>query len=306
MPAYYQTPEMNSAQGQLRGSIVALITPMHEDGSVDYSALRKLIDWHIAEGTDCIGVVGTTGESPTVTVPEHCEIIRVSVEQAAGRVPIMAGCGANSTAEAIELAQFAKKVGADSQLQVVPYYNKPTQEGQFLHFKAIAEAVDLPMVLYNVPGRSVADLAHETVMRLAQVPGIVGIKEATGNIERAQWLIKEAPPGFSIYSGDDPTAIALMLCGGHGNVSVTANVAPRWMHELCVAAISGDLALANEIQRRLLPLHKALFIEANPIPVKWAVARMGKCQGALRLPMTPLTPANQPTLEAALRSLTLI
>lgn len=285
---------------------MALITPMHDDGSVDYAALRTLIDWHIAEGTDCIGVVGTTGESPTVTVPEHCEIIRVSVEQAAGRVPVMAGCGANSTAEAIELARFAKKVGADSQLQVVPYYNKPTQEGQFQHFKAIAEAVDLPMVLYNVPGRSVADLAHETVMRLAQIPGIVGIKEATGNIERAQWLIKEAPQGFSIYSGDDPTAIALMLCGGHGNVSVTANVAPRWMHELCMAAIGGNVALANDIQRRLLPLHKALFVEANPIPVKWAVARMGKCQGALRLPMTPLTPANQPVLEAALRNLDLI
>ena len=285
---------------------MALITPMHDDGSVDYAALRKLIDWHIAEGTDCIGVVGTTGESPTVTVSEHCEIIRVAVEQAAGRVPIMAGCGANSTAEAIELAQFAKKVGADSQLQVVPYYNKPTQEGQFQHFKAIAEAVDLPMVLYNVPGRSVADLAHETVLRLAQVPGIIGIKEATGNIERAQWLIKEAPAGFSIYSGDDPTAIALMLCGGHGNVSVTANVAPRWMHELCMAAIGGDLALANDIQRRLLPLHKALFVEANPIPVKWAVARMGKCQGALRLPMTTLTPTSQPVVEAALRALELI
>jgi len=285
---------------------VALITPMHEDGSVDYAALRKLIDWHIAEGTDCIGVVGTTGESPTVTVEEHCEIIRVAVEQAAGRVPIMAGCGANSTAEAIELARFAKKVGADTQLQVVPYYNKPTQEGQFQHFKAIAQAVDLPMVLYNVPGRSVADLAHETVLRLARVPGIIGIKEATGNIERAQWLIKEAPAGFSIYSGDDPTAIALMLCGGHGNVSVTANVAPRWMHALCVAAIGGNVALANDIQRRLLPLHKALFVEANPIPVKWAVARMGKCQGALRLPMTTLTPANQPVLEDALLALDLI
>lgn len=285
---------------------MALITPMHEDGSVDYAALRKLIDWHIAEGTDCIGVVGTTGESPTVTVEEHCEIIRVAVEQAAGRVPIMAGCGANSTAEAIELARFAKKVGADTQLQVVPYYNKPTQEGQFQHFKAIAQAVDLPMVLYNVPGRSVADLAHETVLRLARVPGIIGIKEATGNIERAQWLIKEAPAGFSIYSGDDPTAIALMLCGGHGNVSVTANVAPRWMHALCVAAIGGNVALANDIQRRLLPLHKALFVEANPIPVKWAVARMGKCQGALRLPMTTLTPANQPVLEDALLALDLI
>ena len=285
---------------------MALITPMHEDGSVDYPTLRKLIDWHIAEGTDCIGVVGTTGESPTVTVTEHCEIIRVSVEQAADRVPIMAGCGANSTAEAIELGQFAKKVGAKSQLQVVPYYNKPTQEGQYRHFKAIAEAVDLPMILYNVPGRSVADLAHDTVMRLAQVPGIVGIKEATGNIERAQWLIKDAPLGFSIYSGDDPTAIALMLCGGHGNVSVTANVAPRLMHELCMAAIAGNVSLANQIQRKLLPLHKTLFVESNPIPVKWALARMNRCHGALRLPMTPLTDPNQPVLEHVLRTLNLI
>ena len=205
----------------ITGSIVALATPLHVDGSVDYPALRKLVDWHIAEGTDCIGVVGTTGESPTVNVQEHCEIIRVSVEQAAKRVPIMAGCGANSTAEAIELAKFAKQVGADCQLQVVPYYNKPTQEGQYLHFKAIAEAVgDLPCILYNVPGRTVADMSHATVLRLAQIPGIVGIKEATGNIERAQWLIKEVPAGFAVYSGDDPTAVALMLCGGQGNVSV--------------------------------------------------------------------------------------
>ena len=297
---------MNSPQGPITGSIVALVTPMQEDGSVDYLALRKLIDWHIAEGTDCIGVVGTTGESPTVNVEEHCEIIRVSVEQSAGRAPIMAGCGANSTAEAIELARFAKKVGADCQLQVVPYYNKPTQEGQYLHFKAIAEAVDLPVVLYNVPGRSVADMAHDTVMRLAQVPGIVGIKEATGNIERAQWLIKEAPKGFAIYSGDDPTAVALMLCGGHGNVSVTANVAPRLMHELCVAAIAGNVKRAIEIQFQLLPLHKALFIESNPIPVKWAVARMGLCGHALRLPLTQLTSANQPNLERVMHATGLI
>ena len=293
---------MNSPKGPLTGSIVALITPMQVDGSVDYPALRKLIDWHIAEGTDCIGVVGTTGESPTVSVEEHCEIIRVSVEQAAKRVPIMAGCGANSTAEAVELARFAKKVGADSQLQVVPYYNKPTQEGQYLHFKAIAEAVDLPVVLYNVPGRSVADMAHDTVMRLAQVPGIVGIKEATGNIERAQWLIKEAPKGFAIYSGDDPTAVALMLCGGHGNISVTANIAPRLMHELCVAALAGNVQRAMEIQLQLLPLHKALFVESNPIPVKWAAARMGLCTETMRLPMTPLTPANQPALERVMRA----
>ena len=293
---------MNSPKGPLTGSIVALITPMQVDGTVDYPALRKLIDWHIAEGTDCIGVVGTTGESPTVNVEEHCEIIRVSVEQAAKRVPIMAGCGANSTAEAIELARFAKKVGADSQLQVVPYYNKPTQEGQYLHFKAIAEAVDLPVVLYNVPGRSVADMAHDTVMRLAQVPGIVGIKEATGNIERAQWLIKEAPKGFAIYSGDDPTAVALMLCGGHGNISVTANIAPRLMHELCVAALAGNVQRAMEIQLQLLPLHKALFVESNPIPAKWAAARMGLCTETMRLPMTPLTQANQPALERVMRA----
>ena len=293
---------MTSSTSQITGSIVALVTPMFDDGSVDYLTLRKLIDWHIAEGTDCIGVVGTTGESPTVNVQEHCEIIRVSVEQAAGRVPIMAGCGANSTAEAIELTKFAKTVGADCQLQVVPYYNKPTQEGQYLHFKAIAQAVDLPMILYNVPGRSVADMAHDTVLRLAQVPGIVGIKEATGNIERAQWLIREAPKGFSIYSGDDPTAVALMLCGGHGNVSVTANLAPRLMHALCVAAMAGDTKRAMEIQFKLLPLHKNLFVEANPIPVKWAMARLKLCGGTMRLPMTPLTPASEAVVESALRA----
>jgi 4-hydroxy-tetrahydrodipicolinate synthase len=292
---------MTSSTGQITGSIVALVTPMHEDGSVDYPTLRKLIDWHVAEGTDCIGVVGTTGESPTVNVQEHCEIIRVAVDQAAGRVPVMAGCGANSTSEAIELAKFAKEVGADCQLQVVPYYNKPTQEGQYLHFKAIAQAVELPMVLYNVPGRSVADMAHDTVLRLAKVPGIVGIKEATGNIERAQWLIREVPKGFSIYSGDDPTAVALMLCGGHGNVSVSANLAPRLMHQLCIAAMAGDTKRAMEIQFKLLPLHKNLFVEANPIPVKWAMAKLNLCGGTMRLPMTPLTQANHAVVENALR-----
>ena len=290
----------------ITGSIVALVTPMHEDGSVDYPTLRKLIDWHITEGTDCIGVVGTTGESPTVNVEEHCEIIRVSVEQAKThgdkRVPIMAGCGANSTAEAIELAKFARSVGADCQLQVVPYYNKPTQEGQYQHFKAIAEATgDLPVVLYNVPGRSVADMAHATVMRLAQVPGIVGIKEATGNIERAQWLIKEAPKGFAIYSGDDATAVALMLCGGQGNISVSANIAPRLMHEMCMAAVAGDAAKAMAIQLQLLPIHKHLFVEANPIPVKWAMARLGLCGPTMRLPMTQLEAANAPVVETALK-----
>jgi 4-hydroxy-tetrahydrodipicolinate synthase len=287
----------------ITGSIVALVTPMHEDGSVDYPTLRKLIDWHIAEGTDCIGVVGTTGESPTVSVDEHHDIIRVAVEQAKGRVPIMAGCGANATAEAISLAKFAQQVGADCQLQVVPYYNKPTQEGLYQHFKAIAEAVpDFPMVLYNVPGRTVADMQHDTVLRLAQVPGIVGIKEATGNIERAQWLIRDVPEGFAVYSGDDPTAVALMLCGGQGNISVTANVAPRLMHELCVAAVAGDAKRAMAIQRKLMPVHKHLFVEANPIPVKWAMARMGLMGSALRLPMTPLAQANQPVVEGALRA----
>ena len=286
----------------IRASIVALITPMHEDGSIDYPALRRLIDWHIAQGTDCIGVVGTTGESPTVSVEEHCEIIRVSVEQAAGRVPIMAGCGANSTAEAIELTRFAKQVGADCQLQVVPYYNKPTQEGQYQHFRTIAEAVDLPMVLYNVPGRTVADMQHDTVMRLAQIDSIIGIKEATGNIERAQWLIHEAPAGFSVYSGDDGTAVALMLCGGHGNVSVTANIAPKLMHEMCVAAIAGHAQQAMAIQRQLLSLHKNMFTESNPIPVKWAANRMGLSGPTLRLPMTPLSSHLQPALENAMRS----
>ena len=297
---------MPSNFSPIRGSIVALITPMLDDGAVDYAALRRLIDWHIEEGTDCICVVGTTGESPTVTVDEHCEIIRVSVQQAAGRVPIMAGCGANSTKEAIELAEFAKSVGANCQLQVVPYYNRPTQEGLFQHFSAIARAVDLPMVLYNVPGRTVADMAHDTVLRLAQVPGIVGIKEATGNIERAQWLIKEAPADFAIYSGDDPTAVALMLCGGHGNVSVTANIAPRLMHALCMAALAGDSRAAMDIQHRLLPLHKGLFVEANPIPVKWAAARMGLCSPALRLPLTALSEPLRPALERLLQSAGLI
>ena len=287
----------------VRGSIVALVTPMHADGSVDHDALRRLVDWHIAEGTDCIGVVGTTGESPTVDVAEHCEIIRIAVEQAAGRVPIMAGCGGNSTTEAIALARYAREVGADCQLQVVPYYNKPGQEGQYRHFQAIADATgDLPIVLYNVPGRSVADMQHDTVLRLTQVPGIVGIKEATGNIERAQWLIRDLPKGFAVYSGDDPTAVALMLCGGHGNISVTANVAPRLMHELCLAALAGDAKRAMQIQFQLMPVHKHLFVEANPIPLKWAMARMGLCGGTLRLPMTPLSASNEAVVEGALRA----
>lgn len=291
----------------ISGSIVALVTPFLPDGTVDYACLRKLIDWHVEQGTSCIGVVGTTGESPTVSVEEHCEIIRVAVEQAAGRVPVMAGCGANSTAEAINLARFAKSVGADCQLQVVPYYNKPTQEGQYLHFRKIAETVgDLPMVLYNVPGRTVAGMDNDTVLRLAQIPGIIGIKEATGDIAKAQWLIRDVPEGFAVYSGDDLTAVALMLCGGHGNVSVTANVAPCLMHALCKAAIAGQRDEAMRIQKLLLPLHRSLFVEANPIPVKWAMQRMGLCGGDLRLPLTSLSGSCHSVVESALQSTGLI
>jgi 4-hydroxy-tetrahydrodipicolinate synthase len=288
------------------GSIVALVTPMHDDGSVDYAALRRLIDWHIAQGTDCIGVVGTTGESPTVSVEEHCEVIRVSVEHAKSRVPIMAGTGGNSTREAIELSRFAKKVGADCTLSVVPYYNKPSQEGIYQHYKAIAEAVDIPMVLYNVPGRTVADMLPETALRCAALPGVIGVKEATGNIERAQWLIKQAPKSFAVYSGDDGTAVALMLLGGQGNVSVTANVAPKLMHELCVAAVEGRVREATAIQMRLLALHKALFCESSPAPTKWAMKRLGLIGAGLRLPITPLTAAGEKQVEQALRDAALL
>jgi 4-hydroxy-tetrahydrodipicolinate synthase len=300
-------PMMTRTPHRFHGSMPALITPMLDNGEVDYATLRQLIDWHVAEGTDALVVVGTSGESPTVNVDEHHEILRVAVEQSAKRIPIIAGCGANSTAEAVALAKYAESIGADAQLQVVPYYNKPTQEGLFQHFKTIAEATPkLPVILYNVPGRTVADLQHDTVVRLAQVPGIVGIKEATGNIERAQWLIRDVPPTFAVYSGDDPTAVALMLCGGAGNISVTANVAPRQMHELCVAAMAGDTARAMKIQFELMPLHKHLFIEANPIPVKWAMARMGKCCHALRLPLTRLTEPSQAVLENSMRQCGLI
>ena len=283
------------------GSIVALVTPMHEDGSVDYGALRQLIDWHIAEGTQCICVVGTTGESPTVSVQEHCEIIRVAVEHAGGRVPIMAGAGANATSEAIELTRFAKQVGADCSLQVVPYYNRPSQEGMYRHFRAVAEAVDLPVVLYNVPSRTVADMQPETALRLAQVPGVIGIKEASGNIERAAWLIKQAPEGFAIYSGDDGTAVALMLLGGHGNVSVTANVAPRLMQQMCAAALRGDVQRARALHLQLLPLHRQLFCEPSPAPAKWALQQLGRCRSTVRLPLVELTEAGQVSVAAALR-----
>ncbi|MFH2134805.1 MAG: 4-hydroxy-tetrahydrodipicolinate synthase [Pseudomonadota bacterium] len=285
----------------ITGSLVAIVTPMHEDGSLDLEAFRALIDFHLAEGTDGIVVVGTTGESPTVDLAEHELLIAEAVKHANKRVPIIAGTGANSTKEAIELATFSKKVGADASLTVVPYYNKPTQEGLYLHFKAIAEAVDMPHILYNVPGRTGADMSNDTVLRLAQIPNIIGIKDATGNIERGSELLQRAPKDFAIYSGDDASTLALMLLGGHGTISVTANVAPKLMHEMCAAALKGDVATAREINFRLLGLHRKLFIEANPIPVKWAVARMGKMKNVLRLPLTPLTPAAQPAVEEAMR-----
>jgi len=262
---------------------------MLEDGSLDLDRLRQFIDWQIDEGSDGIVVVGTTGESPTVDHDEHCTLIRTAIEQAAGRIPVIAGTGSNSTDEAIEYAAYSKKVGASAHLSVVPYYNKPSQEGLYRHFRTIAEAVDLPMIVYNVPGRTVADLANDTTLRLAQVPGIVGIKDATGNIERGSDLIKRLPRDFAWYSGDDATALGLLLMGGQGAISVTANVAPRLMHAMCVAARAGDVKTAREINFRLLGLHRNLFLEANPIPVKWALARMGLMTDGLRLPMTPLS-----------------
>jgi len=285
----------------IQGSLPAIVTPMQEDGSLDLARLRKLVDWHVAEGSDGLVVVGTTGESPTVDFNEHCRLIETVVEQAAGRVPVIAGTGANSTAEAVELAGFARKSGASAHLSVVPYYNKPTQEGLYRHFKTIAEAVDLPMVLYNVPGRTGADLGNDTALRLAQVPGIVGIKDATGNIERGSDLIKRAPPHFAVVSGADATCLALTLLGGKGVISVTANVAPRAMHEMIAAALVGELAVARAINFRLLGLHRNLFVEANPIPVKWACQQMGLISGGLRLPMTPLSPEYHERVRGALR-----
>jgi len=305
----------NTVQSQggnktIYGSMPAIVTPMHEDGSLDYAGLRALLDWHVTEGSDGIVIVGTSGESPTVSVEEHCELIRVTVEHIAGRIPVIAGTGGNSTTEAIELTSFAKKVGADASLQVVPYYNKPTQEGMYAHFKKIAESVDLPVILYNVPGRTVADLAGDTVVRLAGVPGIIGIKDATGSLERGTVLIADLKRAgysdFSVFSGDDLTAAMLMLMGGKGNISVTANVAPRLMHELCVAAMSDDVKRTREIQYKLLAVHKAMFTEANPIPVKWALYEMGKITAGIRLPLTPLSTPLRESLKAVLKQADLI
>lgn len=287
----------------LKGSLVAIVTPMLEDGSLDFPALRKLVDFHISEGTDGLVVVGTTGESPTVSVEEHIELIRVVVEQAAGRIPVIAGTGANSTSEAIALSREAKRVGADMTLSVVPYYNRPTQEGMYQHFKAIATAVDIPMILYNVPGRTVADMSNDTALRLAELPNVVGIKDATGNLERCADLVKRAPKDFALYTGDDATAMAFMLLGGHGVITVTGNVSPRAMHELCTKSMAGDIAGARAINDKLMGLHKQLFIEANPIPVKWAVQQMGLIKSGIRLPLTPLTEAcHTPVKQAMLQA----
>jgi 4-hydroxy-tetrahydrodipicolinate synthase len=272
----------------ITGSLVAIVTPMHEDGKLDLARFRNLIDWHVAEGTDGIVVVGTTGESPTVDFDEHKELIRLAVQHSHGRIPVIAGTGGNSTAEAIELTESAKKAGATACLSVVPYYNKPTQEGLYRHFRKIAETVDLPMILYNVPGRTVADMQTDTVLRLAGVPGIIGMKEATANIERNTDLIRRAPRNFAVYSGDDATCLALILMGGHGVISVTANVAPKLMHQMCAAALVGDVKKARELNFKLFPLHQKLFVEANPIPVKWALAEMGMIEHGLRLPLSPL------------------
>ena len=292
------------------GSIVAIVTPMHEDGNIDYDALRNLLDWHVEKGTHGIVIVGTSGESPTVNVEEHCELIKVTVDHINKRIPVIAGTGGNSTAEAIELTEFAKKVGADASLQVVPYYNKPTQEGIYSHFKKIAETIDLPVILYNVPGRTVADMSNATILRLAQVPGIAGLKDATGNLERASALIaglkEQNNSQFAVFSGDDLTAIFLMLMGGHGNISVTAHVAPKLMSSLCEAAVTGDLVLAREIQFKLLQLHQMMFIEPNPIPVKWALNEMGVIDKGIRLPLTPLSENLRQPLREVLRKTGLI
>jgi len=285
----------------IKGSIVAIVTPMHADGSLDLPTLRKLIDWHIAEGTDGIVIVGTTGESATVSVEEHCELIKLAVEHAKGRLPIIAGTGGNSTSEAIKLTAFAKEAGADAALVVVPYYNRPTQEGMYQHFKAIAEAVDLPIILYNVPGRTVADMSNETILRLAAIRNIVGVKDATGNLGRGIDLLRLAPKSFAVYSGDDPTAMAFMFCGAQGNISVTANVAPRAMHELCVAAMKGDIEAAVAINDKVFPLHQKLFVEPNPVPVKWALAEMGLMPAGIRLPLVALADDCHDTVRGALR-----
>jgi 4-hydroxy-tetrahydrodipicolinate synthase len=285
----------------LQGSMVAIVTPMFEDGSIDLDALRKLIDFHIEAGTDGIVIVGTTGESPTVDVEEHCLLIKTTVEYVDSRIAVIAGTGANSTKEAIELTQAAKNLGVDACLLVAPYYNKPSQEGLYQHFAAIAAAVDIPQILYNVPGRTSCDMSNDTVLRLAKIKNIVGIKDATGGIERGTDLILRAPNDFAIYSGDDATGMALMLLGGHGVISVTANVAPKLMHEMCLAAMSGNVAEACATNAKLFGLHQKLFIEANPIPVKWVLQEMGLIKSGIRLPMVNLSAQFHGVLREAMK-----
>ncbi|MHB8258308.1 MAG: 4-hydroxy-tetrahydrodipicolinate synthase [Acidiferrobacterales bacterium] len=283
------------------GSMVALVTPMHPDGALDRTALRRLIDFQIENGTTAIVSVGTTGESPTLDMEEHCEVIRLSVEYTRGRIPVIAGTGANSTAEAIELTRCAQAAGADACLLVTPYYNKPTQEGLFLHYRAIAQAVAIPQILYNVPGRTACDLLPATVARLAEIPNIVGIKEATGNLDRAREIFSACGPDFEVYSGDDATALELLLLGGKGVISVTTNVAPRAMQDMCAAVLNGDAQTARAINERLMGLHRNLFVEANPIPVKWALQQMGLIESGIRLPLTPLSPQYHETVRQAMR-----
>ena len=285
----------------LQGSMVAIVTPMLDDGSLDLDALRALIDWHIAAGTDGIVIVGTTGESPTVDVAEHCLLIETTVKHTQGRVAVLAGTGANSTAEAIELTAKAKALGVDACLLVAPYYNKPTQEGLYQHFFAIATAVDVPQILYNVPGRTGCDISNDTVLRLSKVENIVGIKDATGGIERGTDLLLRAPQDFAVYSGDDATGMALMLLGGRGVISVTANVAPKLMHDMCVAALAGEVKKACEINAKLFALHQKLFVEANPIPVKWVLQQMGLIKAGIRLPLVSLSTQYHDVLRTAMR-----
>ena len=285
----------------LTGSLVALVTPMHDDGQVDFESFRRLIDWHIDNGTDGIVAVGTTGESATLQVDEHVAVLEAAIQHVNGRIPVIAGTGANSTAEAIELARHARALGAKKTLSVVPYYNKPTQEGIYQHFRAVAEAVDIDVILYNVPGRTVADMSNETALRLAQVPNIVGLKDATGDLGRACDMFKRAPARFAIYSGDDATALAFMLCGGHGVISVTANIAPRTVQQMCDAAQKGNISQAKALNDKLQDLHHKLFIEPNPIPAKWALYRLGKINSTLRLPLTSLSETAIPQLEAAMQ-----
>lgn len=285
----------------IAGSMVALVTPMDAQGGLDWDSLGKLVDFHLQEGTNAIVAVGTTGESATLDVAEHVEVIRRVVDQVNGRIPVIAGTGANCTREAIELTANAKSVGADACLLVTPYYNKPTQEGLYQHFRAIAEAVAIPQILYNVPGRTVCDMLPETVERLSQVPNIIGIKEATGNLERGREVLERVSKDFLVYSGDDPTAVDLILMGGKGNISVTANVVPRAMSDLCAAAMRGEAAIARAMNERLMSLHKALFLESNPIPVKWALHEMGLIPEGIRLPLTWLSSACHEPLRQALR-----